>query len=59
LLEAGLTHRTPSRYGWPGRLARTAVRRLMRPYTQHAASIERRHLRATHEILSSLRAPRK
>ncbi|HVO11059.1 MAG TPA: glycosyltransferase [Vicinamibacteria bacterium] len=58
LLEAGITHATRSRFGWPGRVARTAVLRLMRPYTQFAASVERRHLRATREIVSSLRAQR-
>ncbi len=56
LLADGITYGTPSRFGWPGRVARTVVLRLLRPYTQFSARIHGHHLRATQEVLDSVRS---
>jgi glycosyltransferase involved in cell wall biosynthesis len=56
LLADGITYRTPSRFGWPGRIARTAVLRLLRPYTQYSARVHAHHLKATQELLDSVRS---
>ena len=51
----GIPFETPSRFGWPGRLLRTVVMRLLRPYAQFEARTQLNHLRSTAEILASLR----
>jgi glycosyltransferase involved in cell wall biosynthesis len=56
LLVSGITYETPSRFGWPGRVLRTAVMRLLRPYAQFETSVHHRHLRATTQLLQLLRA---
>ena len=56
LLADGITYRTPSRFGWPGRIVRTAVLRLLRPYTQFSARVHEHHLKATQELLDSVRS---
>jgi glycosyltransferase involved in cell wall biosynthesis len=56
LLTDGITYRTPSRFGWPGRLARSAVLRILRPYINFSARIHHHHLRATQHLLDSLRS---
>jgi polysaccharide pyruvyl transferase WcaK-like protein len=58
LIAEGITYRTTSRFGWPGRVARTAVLRLLRPYTQFAARVHQQHLKATQELLDSVRSLR-
>jgi glycosyltransferase involved in cell wall biosynthesis len=56
LLADGITYRTPSRFGWPGRVVRTAVLRILRPYTQFSARVQGHHLKATQELLDSVRS---
>lgn len=55
MLETGIPFRTPSRFGWPGRLLRTAVLRLLRPYSHFEATAHRQHLQATLRVLDCLR----
>ena len=55
LLADGITYRSPSRFGWPGRIARTVVLRLLRPYTQFSARVQQHHLRATRQLLDRVR----
>jgi hypothetical protein len=54
-LVAGIPFRTPSRFGWPGQLLRTAVLRLLRPYATFEASAHRQHLHSTMRVLEYLR----
>jgi hypothetical protein len=56
LLADRITYKTPSRFGWPGRVLRTAVLRLIRPYAELETRVHRQHLRATVRLLQSLRA---
>jgi hypothetical protein len=55
MLTGGIPFRTPSRFGWPGRLLRSAVLRLIRPYVHFEARAHRHHLRSTQRIIESLR----
>jgi glycosyltransferase involved in cell wall biosynthesis len=56
LLSSGITYRTPSRFGWPGRLVRTALLRLLRPYVNFSARIHHHHLRVTRQLLDQARS---
>ncbi|HYN03367.1 MAG TPA: glycosyltransferase [Vicinamibacteria bacterium] len=56
LLSDGITYRTHSRFGWPGRVVRTAVLRLLRPYVQHSTRVHQHHLKATQEMLDRVRS---
>ena len=56
LLADGITFNSPSRFGWAGRILRTAVLRLLRPYTSYDHRVHRGHLRATTQLLHLLRS---
>jgi glycosyltransferase involved in cell wall biosynthesis len=56
LLTEGISYHSPSRFGWPGRAVRTVVFRLMRPYMHFAERVHGHHLRATRELLDSVRS---
>lgn len=56
MLTGGIPFRTPSRFGWPGQLLRTAVLRLMRPYVHFEARAHRHHLQSTQRIIECLRS---
>jgi glycosyltransferase involved in cell wall biosynthesis len=55
MLTGGIPFRTPSRFGWPGQVLRTAVLRLMRPYAHFVNRAHRHHFQATNLVLESLR----
>lgn len=55
LLVDVITYKTPSRFGWPGRVVRTAVLRLLRPYAHYEQRVHQRHLRATTQLLHMMR----
>ncbi len=55
MLVTGIPLRTPSRFGWPGQLLRTAVLRLLRPYAHFEARAHRQHLQSTMRVLECLR----
>lgn len=56
MVADGIAFRTPSRYGFPGQLLRTAVLRLIRPYVHFEARAHRRHLESTQRIIEYLRS---
>jgi glycosyltransferase involved in cell wall biosynthesis len=55
MLVIGIPFRTPSRFGWPGQLLRTAVLRLLRPYAHFEARAHLQHLHSTMRVLEYLR----
>jgi hypothetical protein len=55
MVSEGIPFETPSRFGWPGRVLRTAVMRVLRPYAHFEARAQLNHLRSTAEILACLR----
>jgi hypothetical protein len=55
LLAGGIPFGTPSRFGWPGRMMRTAVLRILRPYTTFAGDAHQQHLQSTIRALGGLR----
>jgi glycosyltransferase involved in cell wall biosynthesis len=55
MLVTGIPFRTPSRFGWPGQLLRTAVLRLLRPYAHFEARAHLQHLHSTMRVLECLR----
>jgi hypothetical protein len=54
-LEQGIPFGTPSPFGWPGRLLRAAILRLLRPYSTYSSGVQRQHLRSTAGLLESTR----
>ena len=56
MVSEGITFKTSSRFGWPGRVLRTAVMRVLRPYAHFEARAHQQHLRATVQMLACLRA---
>jgi glycosyltransferase involved in cell wall biosynthesis len=52
----GITYATPSRFGWPGRVIRTGMLRLVRPFVQLETRVHHAHIRATARVLESLEA---
>jgi hypothetical protein len=56
MLAGGIPFATPSRFGWPGQVVRTAVLRLIRPYVNFEIRAHRQHLQSTQRIIESLRA---
>ena len=55
MIAGGIPFATPSPFGWPGRVLRTTVLRLLRPYATFSASAHQQHLQATMRVLESLR----
>jgi hypothetical protein len=55
MLVTGIPFRTPSRFGWPGRLLRTAVLRLIRPYAHFEVRAHQQHLHSTMRVVECLR----
>jgi glycosyltransferase involved in cell wall biosynthesis len=55
MLAGGIPFGTPSRFGWPGQVLRTAVMRLIRPYAHFEARAQRHHLQSTQRIIGCLR----
>jgi len=55
MIAGGIPVSTPSRFGWPGRLLRTAVLRILRPYATFAASADQQHVQSTMRVLEVLR----
>jgi len=51
----GIPRETPSRFGWPGRILRTAVLRLVRPLAHFETRFHQRHLESTALIIQCLR----
>lgn len=56
MLTGGIPFGTPSRFGWPGQLLRTAMLRLIRPYVHFKARAHRLHLQSTQRIIECLRS---
>jgi glycosyltransferase involved in cell wall biosynthesis len=56
MLVEGVRHEAPSRFGWPGRVLRTAVMRILRPYSQFERRVHDHHLRSTVQLLAALQA---
>jgi len=55
LVQAGIPFATPSPWGWPGRMLRSAVLRLLRPYVEFERDVQGRQLRAVSRFLLELR----
>ncbi|MEO8482226.1 MAG: polysaccharide pyruvyl transferase family protein [Acidobacteriota bacterium] len=55
LLVTGLPLQHPSRFGWPGRVLRTAVLRLIRPQTQLEVRAHERHVQALRRVMAGIR----
>src|SRR5918992_4967837 len=56
LNDCAIPFGTPSRFGWPGQLVRTAMLRLIRPYVHFDARAHRLHLQSTRRIIEWLRS---
>ncbi len=54
MLVGGIPFATPSRFGWPGQVLRTAVLRVMRPYVNFEARAHALHLQSTRHLLECL-----
>lgn len=56
MIRDGIPFVTPSRFGWPGRVLRAVVLRLLRPYANFQARAHHLHLQSTRRLIESLRA---